>query len=164
MKYDNENVRRRDRLMDEATATELLTNSEYGVLSLTDEDGKAYGIPVNYVWDGNDSIYIHCAPEGKKLRGIEKKTDVSLCVVGHTHLIPNKFTTEYESIVMQGTARIHLDDEEKMRALRLIIRKFSPNDAVIGEKYAKGSFHRVEIIRIDVSLWSGKCKHVHSAD
>jgi hypothetical protein len=34
----------------------------------------------------------------------------------------------------------------------------------VGEKYARNSFHRVEIIRIDITEWSGKCKHVHAAD
>lgn len=60
MKYNNETVRRRDRLMDETRALELLRTSEYGVLSMV-ADGGGYGIPINFVWDGKDSIYIHCA-------------------------------------------------------------------------------------------------------
>ena len=164
MKYSNETVRRQDRLMDEHTATELLMNSEYWILSLTDKDGKAYGIPVNYVWDGKDSIYIHCAPEGRKLQCMANNPNVSFCVIGHTHLIPDKFTTEYESIILRGKANIHLTDVEKMQALRGILQKFSPDDTVVGEKYAAKSFHRVEIIRIDITDWSGKCKHVHMRD
>lgn len=165
MKYINETVRRQDRLMNEADAKTLLENGEYGILSMCDDEtGGAYGIPVNYVWDGHDALYIHCAPEGRKLRCIAGNPNVSLCVIGHTHLIPNKFTTEYESVVLSGTARIHLTDEEKMQALRCILSKFSPADKVVGEKYARNSFHRVEIIRIDITEWSGKCKHVHAAD
>ena len=61
MKYVNDTVRRRDRLMDEARALELLRNGEYGVLSMVSEGG-GYGIPVNFVWDGKNSAYIHCAP------------------------------------------------------------------------------------------------------
>ena len=66
MKYVNDTVRRRDRLLDEQRACELLATSEYGVLSMTDEEGRPYGIPVNFVWNGEDVVYIHCAPEGKK--------------------------------------------------------------------------------------------------
>ena len=62
MKYVNDTVRRQDRLMDEERAIELLRESEYGVLSMVDTDGSAYGVPLNYVWDGGQSIYIHCAP------------------------------------------------------------------------------------------------------
>ena len=66
MKYVNDTVRRRDRLMDEVRARELLRDSEYGVLSMIDENGIPYGIPVNHVWNGEDSIYIHC----KARRGV----------------------------------------------------------------------------------------------
>ena len=60
MKYVNETVRRQDRLMDEARAIELLSTSEYGVLSMVDQDGTAYGVPLNFVWDGESSIYALC--------------------------------------------------------------------------------------------------------
>ena len=63
MKFNNETVRRRDRLMTEERALELLRTAEYGVLNMIDADGLPYGIPVNHVWDGDSSIYIHCAPE-----------------------------------------------------------------------------------------------------
>ena len=58
MKYVNDTVRRQDRLMDEERALELLRESEYGVLSMQDVDGSGYGVPLNYVWDGDHSIYI----------------------------------------------------------------------------------------------------------
>jgi len=160
MKYCNDKVRRQDRLLDEADAVKLLRTAEYGVLSLCDEAGRPYGIPVNYVWDGRNSLYIHCAPEGRKLNILQGNDAVSFCIVGHTHLLPSRFTTEYESIVLTGTAATGLDDEEKHRALTLLLEKLSPADTVVGEKYAEKSFHRVDIIRLDIMEWSGKCKRV----
>lgn len=38
MKYVNETVRRRDRLLDEERALELLKDGEYGVLSMVSEN------------------------------------------------------------------------------------------------------------------------------
>ena len=76
MPYDNSAVRRQDRLLDEARARDLLAGGRFGVLSLVDGDG-AYGIPVNYVWDGDDSLYVHCAPDGRKLRCIDRRDRVS---------------------------------------------------------------------------------------
>ena len=29
-----------------------------------DDGGRGYGMPLNYVWDGADALYIHCAPDG----------------------------------------------------------------------------------------------------
>uniref|UniRef100_A0AB33JK55 Pyridoxamine 5'-phosphate oxidase family protein n=1 Tax=Prevotella sp. GTC17262 TaxID=3236797 RepID=A0AB33JK55_9BACT len=162
MKYVNETIRRRDRLMDEERAIELLRTSEFGVLSMVDAEGTPYGIPVNYVWDGADSIYIHCAPEGRKLRIIEKHNKVSFCLVGRVHLLPGQFTTEYESVVLTGIAHIGLDEEERMKALHLLIDKLSPDFKEIGDKYAHKSFHRTEIIRVDFTEFSGKRKKVHT--
>ena len=163
MKYINDTVRRQDRLLDEARSRELLETAEYGVLSMVDDDGQAYGIPVNFVWDGEDKIYIHSAPEGRKLRAIANHPKVSLCVVGRTHLLPKNFTTEYESVIVFGEARTGLPEEERMHALHLLIDKLSPDYKEIGDKYAHASFHRTEIIRIDVTDYSGKCKRMKKA-
>ena len=91
MKYVNDRVRRQDRLMDEERALALLRDGEYGVLSMV-ADNAGYGIPVNFVWDGDHSVYIHCAPSGRKLDAIEKNPNVSLCIIGNVHLLPRNFT------------------------------------------------------------------------
>ena len=84
MKYVNDTVRRQDRLMDEERALELLRESEYGVLSMQDVDGSGYGVPLNYVWDGDHSIYIHCAPEGHKLQALEcRSASLDACICCH---------------------------------------------------------------------------------
>ena len=162
MRSVNDTVRRQDRLLDEARAIELLRESEYGVLSMVSEGG-GYGIPVNFVWDGKSSIFIHCAPEGRKLRALKDNPNVSLCVIGRVHLLPRNFTTEYESAIFFGKARIDLTDDEKMDALHLLIDKLSPEFKELGDIYAHKSFHRVEIIRVDLTTFSGKRKKLKKA-
>ncbi len=160
MIYDNQTIRRQDRLLPQAEAEELLQKGEYGVLSMVDESGKPYGIPVNYVWDGTDILYIHCAPEGRKLRSIAAHPEISFCVAGHTRVAPDKFTTAYESVVLTGTASTGLPEEERRKALELLIEKYSSDFKETGLKYAEKSFHRTEIIRLKIDRWSGKCKRV----
>ena len=159
MNYDNSHVRRQDRLLDEARARELLATAEYGVISMVDLDAKPYGVPVNFVFDV-DCIYIHCATEGRKLDILEIHEEVSFCIVGRVNLLPSKFTTEYESVILTGEATIITDDEERMHALELLLEKYSPNDVKVGMKYAQSSFSRTEIIRIDIDTFSGKQKRV----
>ena len=159
MRYDNSGVRRQDRLLDESRARELLATGEYGVLSLADVSGP-YGIPVNFVWNGRDAIYIHCAPVGRKLVCIDRDERVSFCIVGKTELRPAQFTTGYESIVLTCRARHNLPPEERMEALEALLGKYSPDDREIGRIYARKSFARTEIIRLDIDRWSGKSKHV----
>lgn len=158
MNYDNQSVRRQDRLLEEDRAIALLTHGDHGVLSLEAEEGGGYGIPVNFVWDGDSSVYLHCAPQGRKLRCIARQPKASFCVIGRADVVPNKFTTLYESVILSCEAHINLPPEERMKALELLIDKYSPEHKIIGAKYTEKSFHRTEIIRLDISQWSGKSK------
>ncbi len=159
MKFSNTNIRRQDRLLNETEARRLLETVEYGFLSMIDND-EAYGIPISYVWDGDEKIYLHCALEGRKLNCIAKNNNVSFSIVGKTNVISNQFTTEYESVILKCKAYIGLSSEERMKALELILNKYSPADKEIGMKYAEKSFNRTEIIRLNISDFSGKAKSI----
>lgn len=159
MDFTNEHVRRQDRTLDEQSALEILKNGEYGVLSMRTEEGDgAYGIPLNYVWDHGDSIYIHCAPVGRKLNCIAACENVSFCVVGRTNVVPEKFTTGYESVVLRCTAHYGLPEPERMSALSWLVSKYCPDNKIQGMENAERSFHRTEIIRLDIQEISGKTK------
>lgn len=162
MHYSTEAVRRQDRLLNEAEAKRLLQQGEYGVLSMQTFEGGAYGIPLNYAWDGHSYIYLHCAPEGHKLKYIANNDRVSFCVVGHTRVIPDKFTTAYESIVLSCAAQLVTDDEVRMKALELLLDKYSPNDKIVGMQYARQSFNITAVIRLEINQWSGKTKRIAS--
>lgn len=158
MIFSNQKVRRQDRLLDEAAARELLKNANYGVLSMQAEKGGAYAVPISFVWDENETIYFHCAPEGQKLRCINLCQQVSFCVVGNEIVIPEKFTTQYESLVIEGRVTVGLSEDERMKALELIIGKYSPDFKESGKKYTGKSFHRTEVIKLKIDQWSGKSK------
>jgi len=95
-------VRRKDREISIGDATQLLTRCSYGVLATCD-NGQPYAVPLSYVFFDN-RIYFHCAEEGHKLDNIRDNPAVSFCVVGQVKLLPNQFATEYESVVVFGTA------------------------------------------------------------
>ncbi len=163
MKYVNSGVRRQDRLLDEREATEILSSGEFGFLSMveTAADGSSgYGVPISYVWDGGSVIYFHCAPEGHKLDCLRRNSKVSFCVVGQTNVISHQFTTAYESVLVRGTATAEVSAEERMKALEMILDKYSPKDKEVGLKYAEKSFGRTAVIRMDISTVSGKAKRV----
>lgn len=158
MKYDNSKVRRQDRLLLQEKAIELLKNGEYGVLSMLENDGAGYGVPLNFVWNGENSIYFHSAPEGHKLNCMLICNKVSFCIVGNTKVISNKFTTRYESIIIRGVMISDLPLEEQKYAVELIIDKYSPSDKEVGLKYAEKSLPRTHIMRLDITEISGKNK------
>ncbi len=158
MRYDSSTVRRQDRLFSEERARELLQEGEYGVLSMVSEHG-GYGVPINYALV-NDKIYLHCAPEGKKLRAMEHDARVSFCVVGHSRVVADHFTTEFESVIAFGKAHVVENDAERRIALRAIIEKYASEHLEEGLKAIERSLHRTAVIAIEVETFSGKSKRV----
>ena len=152
-------IRRKDRVLENGQARELLNDGEYGFLALCSPEGYGYSIPLNYAVDG-EKIYFHCAPEGHKLEAIRGNDKASFCVVGKTQVIPRQFSTAYESVHAFGRVGIVTDDEERRQALRLIAAKYSPEYGELAEKYIAGSFGRTVVLRFDIEHLSGKYKRI----
>ena len=156
MRYDSHDIRRQDRLLDESRAREVLQAGEYGILSMATEQG-GYGVPINYALV-EDTIYLHCAPEGRKLRAISADERVSFCVVGHSRVVSEHFTTEFESVIAHGRARVVETEEERRMALRAIVEKYSAEHIEEGLKAIERSLHRTAVVAVNVETFSGKIK------
>lgn len=152
-------IRRKDRIWDNEEALRLLEEGEYGFLSMLGIDGYGYGIPISYVKEG-DHLYFHCAPEGYKLECLQQSPKVSFCVVGKTQVIPGKFMTAYESVLAFGSMQTELPEEERRQALRLLVEKYAPDYREIGEKYIEKSFHRTQLLRLNIETVTAKCKRI----
>jgi len=148
-------IRRKERAMDPKQAREVLEKGGYGILSMCGQNGYGYGIPLNYVLEENH-LYFHCAVEGEKLRSIQKNNSVSFCVVGKAQVIAEEFTTNYESIIAFGKADLSLTDDEIIHAMRLLLKKYSPEHVELGEKYINQALKRIQVIRVDIEHISGK--------
>ena len=134
--------------------TDILDSCEYGVLSVMGDNGYPYGIPLNYVYlDG--AIYFHCADEGHKLDAIKADNRVSFSVVSGTEIVQQKFTSLYSSVIVFGKAYI-TTGEEKTKALRGLIYKYSPDFIDEGMKYVDRKADGTVIVKIDIEHMSGK--------
>jgi len=150
-------IRRKDRTLNDERTLQLLKTGEYGFLAICGANGYGYGIPVNYVFDGK-SIYFHCAVEGFKIESLRQNNRVSFCVTGRTQLLPQQFSTNYESAMVYGRIKYDLPKEERYKALNLFVAKYSPGFADISQSYINQSFHRTNILRLDIEHISGKSK------
>ena len=150
-------LRRKDRRLDDTEARTLLNHAEYGILSTADADHRPYGIPVNFAIM-EKKIYFHCAPEGRKLDNIGANPKVSFCVVGRTELMPAKFATRYESVVVDGSARRVADPAEKRNALRALVAKYSPEHIAAGEAYIDKLIDKTAVIEISIIHLAGKAR------
>jgi len=152
-------IRRKDRILDNKTAMNLLETGEYGFLAICGKNGYGYGIPLNFALDGKN-IYFHCAMEGFKLDSIRKNNRVSFCVTGRTKVLPAQFSTIYESVLVFGRISDHLPEDERRKALNLLVAKYSPGFVDVSKEYISKSFHKTNILRLDIEYLSGKSKKV----
>ncbi len=123
-------------------------------MSTVSEDRIPYGIPLNFcVID--DRIYFHCATEGHKLDNIAHNANVSFCAVGDTCVLPEQFSTKYESVVVFGTAS-EVFDQEKQMALEGLLSKYSPNHYSEGLKYIGTLLEMTRVFGISIVSIAGK--------
>ncbi|MBP2654709.1 MAG: putative flavin-nucleotide-binding protein [Firmicutes bacterium] len=149
-------MRRKDRKLETTEIIQILKKCNYGVLSIIAETGYAYGVPISYVYI-NNSIYIHSALEGNKIDSIKFNNNVSFCVVGDTMVLPDKFSTKYESVIAFGKA-ITVSGDEKIEALSAFIDKYSNQYIEKGKEYIKNAGEKTKIIKINIEYITGKAR------
>ena len=155
-------MRRTDREITQREAREILERGEYAILSTVDEDGTPYGVPVSYAVVG-DRILVHGTAEGgERLSDVTREPRVCLTVVGSTEVMPQKFSTLYESVIVRGTASVPSDRAEKLRALAALVDKYSPDFSEKGAAYAEAVVDKVAIVSIKIETISGKARRAHA--
>ena len=150
-------MRRKDRQQDDNFARRVVDETLYAILSMVDTEGQPYAIPVSHAREG-DVIYIHGATEGKKLRVLAANPRVCLTCVGRTRLLPAEFSTEYESAIIVGTARIVTDEQEWREGLLAIAKKFSAGYLPEAENYIARSKATTTVIKITIESLAAKAK------
>jgi nitroimidazol reductase NimA-like FMN-containing flavoprotein (pyridoxamine 5'-phosphate oxidase superfamily) len=134
-------------------AFQILGRTEYGVLATVDKAGQPYGVPLNYIVLDN-AIYLHGALEGHKLDNIADNNKVCFTVVGYAEVVPGSFTAKYESVTVFGKA-ILVDETEKIKMLKELVRKYSPEFQDKGNKVIEAFKDKCAVIRIDIEHVTG---------
>ena len=149
-------MRRKDKeITDQQIIKDILTSAIICRIGLSDNN-IPYIVPTNFVYH-EDFIYIHGAKEGKKLDIIKKNPHVCLEVEEDVDVItsplPCSFSMRYKSVITEGKASIIEDKKEKMKALDLIIKKYS--DIEIFDLSVE-MVADVDVIKISITSMTGK--------
>jgi Predicted flavin-nucleotide-binding protein len=149
-------MRRADRLLSNEETMDILNKGEYGILATVGKDGQPYGVPLSYVVR-NNCIYYHAANAGgSKYDNILFNHKVSFTVVGNTKVLPEKFGTLYESVVVFGEASVVDDPEEKLTVFREFLIKYCSGYISEGEKHIENSGSKAMIVKITIASLTGK--------
>jgi len=149
-------MRRIDRAISENEAREILQKGEYGILSMASTDGQPYGVPLSFSFTG-DGIYFHCALEGQIVDALKGNNRVSFCVVGKTEVLPAKFSTKYESVIVFGKA-FEVTGDEKQKGLLELVRKYSPRFIKEGQQYIENDGGKTRAYKIEIESMTGKSR------
>jgi len=136
-------------------AIKIIEAAEHGTLAVLGADDYPYAVPLNYVYY-KDCIYFHCALNGHKIDSIKGNNKVSFSIVGKSKVIPEKFTTEYESVTIFGKAHIITDKDAKQDALIALINKYSKDFFEDGLKEIDQFIIRTCIVKIEIEHLTGK--------
>lgn len=115
----------------EKEINDLLAYSMVGRLATVSADGIPYVIPVHFAYE-NQKIYIHGLIKGQKLDNIAANANVCF-EVDHfeTFIMPPEnspcdVNTQYQSVIVMGTAKLIEGEKEKTEALNYIVEKYTP--------------------------------------
>ena len=148
-------MRHKRKLMSEEEVKRVLTDAEFGTLACISENGYPYAVPLNFVYE-NAGIYFHSAHKGHKINNIKQNEKVSFSAVSYVQLLPDKFDTEYDSVIVFGLVKEVTEDFEKKEALKGLIKKYSNEFWEKGIAYIDKSMHTAAVYKIQIEHMTGK--------
>lgn len=148
-------MRRKDLAMTPETTMTLIDAKEYAVLCLTDPGGRAYGVPLDYVRQG-DSLYFHGAKEGRKVDSLRSNTWACAVILGDTVIVPEKFGRKYESAIVEGPVELIDDPEQKRQVMKWVADKRSPGYPEKAQVIIERMLDRVLVYKMKMEKFSGK--------
>ena len=148
-------MRRKDLALSQEATLALIDAKDYAVLSLTDPDGRAYGVPLDYVRK-EDSLYFHGAREGRKVEAMKINPWACAVILGDTAIVPEKFGRKYESAIIEGPIELIDDPEQKRRVMTWVGESRSPGYPEKAQSVIERMLDRVLIYKMKMEIVSGK--------
>ncbi|MCF7859366.1 MAG: pyridoxamine 5'-phosphate oxidase family protein [Candidatus Cloacimonetes bacterium] len=148
-------MRRKEReITNKNMMLEIIDQAETCWLALNGKN-KPYVVPVNFGLE-DDTIYIHCAPEGKKIEMIKENPNVCLnfCIDCETMLAgsPDTWTTFYKSVTAIGKAELLYNLKARQKGLNAFLKHYAGKSLEFGD----ADLERVMIIKVIIHEMTGK--------
>ncbi|MBR0208334.1 MAG: pyridoxamine 5'-phosphate oxidase family protein [Oscillospiraceae bacterium] len=154
-------MRRKDREITNAgEIREILARARVMHLGLYDGE-YPYVVPMHYGFtfeDGKLTLYAHCAKEGRKLNLIRRDGRVFVEIDTDEALVPGAAACSwgacYASVMGRGRAAIVDDEDEKCRALALLMKTQTGKEFSFTPAMAAA----VTVLRVDVEAYTAKAR------
>lgn len=121
-------MRRKNQMLSKEECTRILKQGTSGVLAVLGDQDYPYAVPLSYVY-ADEKLYFHSAVSGHKLDAVRAHEKASFCVIAKDQVVPEEYTTYYQSVIAFGTIRLLSDEAEKMAAIEKLALKYTPHGA-----------------------------------
>jgi uncharacterized protein len=136
----------------------FLSNSHVGRLGTVGKYGYPMIKPLNFVYH-KGNIYFHSAQQGEKIEDIKRNGKVCFEVdlpIIYVKSVGNPCSADYlyRSVIIKGSAHIVEDQNERLSALKRLLKKYQPEGGYgdfLTEKLALTA-----VVRIDIEEMTGK--------
>jgi len=151
-------IRRKDKeIKSKKKMLDFLASQKTVTVALSRGD-EPYLFTADYGFDRRSkSIYMHCAPKGKKIDFIRENSRVWGQVTEDLGYVQGECDHKYRTVQFSGRASLITGMEEKRKALFVMIDQLEDDPKAGKREFLTGiEFKRVMIIRIKVEEMSGK--------
>jgi nitroimidazol reductase NimA-like FMN-containing flavoprotein (pyridoxamine 5'-phosphate oxidase superfamily) len=136
---------------------EILIKAPVGNIATINENGYPYVVPVHFIYY-EGKVYIHGLPIGEKISNIKVNNKVCFETYYLKGYIldekPCNVNTEYESVIIMGTAAIVTDYNLKEIVLKKVVEKYTPN--LIETKLPRNMIKGTGVIEVIIKEITGK--------
>jgi len=149
-------MRRKDRkITDEKIIERILSKSTVCRIAMVDE-GLPYIVPLNYGYFDN-ALYIHSAPEGRKIDILKHNNKVCFEIEYSSEVISSElscdWSTKYRTLVGYGSIQIITDFEQKKFGLDKIMSHYGKSENNV---YKDKNVGFMVILKLTIEQLSGK--------
>jgi nitroimidazol reductase NimA-like FMN-containing flavoprotein (pyridoxamine 5'-phosphate oxidase superfamily) len=150
-------VRRRDKeITDVEVLKKILKTAKYVTLALS-KDNNPYLVSLSYGYDEKENcIYFHCASIGKKLDYLRANNIVWGQAILDFGYVDGRCNHLYASVHFQGKVTFIEKPEEKLLALKCIMKHLDQNPERLIAKIDEKMLKETTVGRIDLDYMSGK--------
>ncbi|HZK08328.1 MAG TPA: pyridoxamine 5'-phosphate oxidase family protein [Bacteroidales bacterium] len=126
-------------------------------VSMVDQEGMPYLVPMNFGLKDQD-IYLHSAPNGRKVDALRNNPNVCICFTSDRHLrwqneeVACSYGMKYRSVRAYGQVKFVEDYDKKVEALNCVMRKYTGKEFT----YNAPSINEVLVWRVEVKHWEGR--------
>jgi uncharacterized protein len=150
-------MRRKDRKITDQDEIEAILDEAMVCRIGFADGGNPYVVPLSFGYE-DGAVYIHSAPEGKKIVMLEKNPrccfEVDCCDRVIRSDKPCSWGMRYRSVIGYGRAAFLTDPEEKRHGLNCIVQHYGGGTHAFSDR----DIASVSVIRIAVESMTGK-KH-----